>query len=178
MGNNDIIRLAGESAAIEIAPLGATLYRFEVKVGDSWRSIVLSRPDKDTTVNTYLSATVGRYANRIGRAAFELDGTRYRLDANEPPNTLHGGSGGISEVIWDVVSATDTEVVLRHISPDGDQGFPGTLHIQAAFKLLPGGAQVTYCATTDAPTVVNLTAHPYFNLAGQGTVDDHLLQVN
>jgi aldose 1-epimerase len=121
---------------------------------------------------------VGRYANRIGKAAFELDGVRYQIVANEPPNVLHGGPEGFFKVMWDVISASDTEAVLHYTSPDSEQGFPGTLQVQATFRIRPDGVEVEYLATTDAPTVVALTTHPYFNLAGEGSINDHLLQIH
>jgi aldose 1-epimerase len=169
------IRLANDRIALEILPLGATLHSFRVRQPDGgWRNIVLGRPDITATDPSYYGSTVGRLANRVGGSRFTLDGVEYRLAANEGDNQLHGGPDGFSEQVWDVVETGDEQAVLRLTSPDGDQGYPGTLDVTAAFSLLDSGAQVVYTATTDAPTVVNLTTHPYFIL-GDGTVEDHVV---
>ena len=170
-----MIRLEGPDRAIEILPFGASLHRFEVARPDgSWVNIVLSRSDPTRTHRDFLGASVGRFANRLAGAGFELDGRHYQLLANEGANQLHGGPGGFSELNWTVIAETADEVQLQLISPDGDQGYPGELTVTAAFALIPGGAQVTYTARTDAPTVVNLTAHPYFRLGGE-SIESHLL---
>ena len=175
----DTYLLSNDAFRVTIAPFGATLHRFEVHRPEGWRNIVLSRPDPTHSVFGYLGATVGRFANRIGGAEFTLDGVRHQLAANEGRNQLHGGPGGVHAQVWDVAEADDAHLVLHLTSPDGDQGYPGTMRLTATFRLVDGGAEVEYRATTDAPTVVNLTAHPYFNLNGDGfgTVDTHLLQV-
>lgn len=171
--SSPVVRLASEQATLEILPLGASLHAFHLRLPDgSTRNIVLSRPD--LVEDSYLGATVGRYANRIDGAHFLLDGTGYALTPNEGRNQLHGGPGGFSTVVWDVVDAGPEAVTLRYVSPDGDQGYPGTLTATAAFSLIEGGAQVVYSATTDAPTVVNLTAHPYFVLGG-ASIESHRL---
>lgn len=171
------VRLSNDRIEIEILPLGAALHAFNVRQSDgNWRNIVLSRSDVTTTDASYFGATVGRLANRVGGSRFTLDGVEYRLAANEGANQLHGGPGGFSEQLWEVVQADHQQVVLRLTSPDGDQGYPGAVQAIATFSLLPDGAQVTYTASTDAPTVVNLTAHPYFRL-GDGSIEDHLVTV-
>lgn len=171
------VRLSNDRVAIEILPLGATLHSFHVRQPDgSWRNIVLSRPDVTATDSSYFGATVGRLANRVGRALITLNGVQYQLAANEGGNQLHGGPGGFSEQPWEVVESDAEQVVLRLTSPDGDQGYPGTVEVTARYALLPEGAEVSYTATADAPTVVNLTAHPYFIL-GDGTIEDHTVTV-
>lgn len=171
------VRLSNDRIAIEILPLGAALHSFHVQQPDgSWRNIVLSRPNPDVTDASYFGATVGRLANRVGGAGFTLDGVEYRLAANEGGNQLHGGPGGFSEQVWDVAETGAEHAVLRLTSPDGDQGYPGTVQVTARYALLPNGAEVTYTAATDTPTVVNLTAHPYFIL-GDGTIEDHIVTV-
>lgn len=177
MNSPSILRLANEQLAIELLPFGATLHRFEVRRPDgAWRNLVLSRPDPATTVVGYLGATVGRFANRLDGARFVLDGTAYQLLPNEGVNQLHGGPGGISEVVWDVAEAGQDTVIFQLVSPDGDQGYPGELTVTAAFSLIDGGAQVCYQAATTAPTVVNLTTHPYFILGGD-TIESHRLSM-
>ena len=178
MSNAASYRLANSAVAIEILPLGATLHRLEVRLPDgTWRNILLGRDDLTAPDASYLGSTLGRVANRIANARFTLDGTTYQLTANEGPNQLHGGPGGFSEVRWQVDSVTPDSVALSLVSPDGDQGYPGAVTATAMFSLLDSGAQVVYTATTDAPTVVSMTTHPYFNLDAAGTTDDHVLTV-
>ncbi len=129
----------------------------------------------------YLGALVGRYANRVARGRFELDGKAYSLAINDAPNTLHGGARGFDKVVWSVESATPTELRLHYISPDGEDGYPGMLDVRVTYALDgPDGLRITYGATTDAPTVVNLTNHSYFNLAGEDAADilGHVLQID
>lgn len=177
------IRLTSADLAVEILPLGASLHRFEVRQPDgSWRNIVLGHRDLELyrTDTSCLGSTLGRCASRITDARFVLDGHTYLLDANEPPNCRHGGVAGFHALPWSVESVGEREVRLRLTSPDGDQGFPGTVTVTATYSLIDGGAQVVYTAVTDAPTVVSLTTHPYFTLEGEGTgtADDHLLTVH
>lgn len=176
MSNAASYRLANSAVAIEILPFGATLHRYEVRLPDgTWRNVLLGRADLTAADASYLGATVGRFANRIANASFTLDGTTYQLAANEGPHQLHGGPGGFSEVRWQVDAVTPDSLTLSLVSPDGDQGYPGTVTATATFSLLDSGAQVVYTATTDAPTVVSMTTHPYFNLDAAGTTDDHVL---
>ncbi len=174
--------LAGETVRIGLLRLGATLHRFEVRLPDgTWRNIVLGsdRLADYPSTHRYLGSTPGRFANRIGGARFTLDGVEYRLDANDPPHQLHGGTDGFHVRTWTVDGRGPDWVEFSLVSPDGDQGFPGELRVSARYELVPGGARVTYRARTDAPTVVNLTTHPYFNLKGEGAGDteDHVLTV-
>jgi aldose 1-epimerase len=132
----------------------------------------------------YFGATVGRYANRIARGAFELDGRRYALDTNDGPNHLHGGLRGLDKALWRIESVTSGEearVALAHVDPDGAGGYPGELHVTATYTLdARNELNVEYRATTSKPTIVNLTNHSYFNLAGDGggrDVMDHRLTI-
>ncbi len=169
------VRLHNDRVSVEILPLGASLHRFEVRGPDgSWRNLVLSRTDPTSTDDSYLGATVGRLANRVGDSRVTIDSVTYDLAPNEGPNQLHGGPGGFSEVEWEVAEVTPERAVLRLVSPDGDQGYPGTMQVTATYSLLDSGAEVVYTAVTDAPTVVNLTTHPYFIL-GDATGEDHLV---
>jgi aldose 1-epimerase len=121
----------------------------------------------------YFGATVGRVANRIAKGRFTLDGNSYQTPINDGPNALHGGTKGFDKVVWTVVSAkggAKPSVTLRYISPDGDQGYPGTLTATAIYSLDDAGdLAVDYGATTDKPTVVNLSNHTYWNLDGEGS---------
>lgn len=132
----------------------------------------------------HFGALVGRYANRIGGARFSLDGKEYRLAANNGPNSLHGGTHGFNQAVWTVAPremGNSVGATLSHVSPDGDEGYPGTLTVTVGYTLTDSNElHIDYQATTDRPTVVNLTNHAYFNLAGNGSgsVADHLVTIN
>ena len=121
----------------------------------------------------YLGACVGRYANRIGGGRFVLDGVEHRISPNEGPNALHGGPSAFESATWETGGTDGREVTLRHTSPDGDNGFPGTLQVTVTYAVDGPRLRIEFEATTDAPTVVNLTNHAYWNLAGSGSVEDH-----
>ncbi|WP_298689288.1 aldose epimerase family protein [uncultured Sphingomonas sp.] len=122
----------------------------------------------------YFGATVGRVANRIAKGRFTLDGKSYQTPVNDGPNALHGGAKGFDKRVWTIVSTKGgptPSVTLRLVSADGDQGYPGTLTATATYALDGhGGLAVDYGATTDRPTVVNLSNHTYWNIDGEGSV--------
>lgn len=124
-------------------------------------------------------ALLGRNANRIARAELPLDGQIYRLIPNDRGNTLHGGPNGFGMVMWQVVSADASEVVLSHVSPGGDQGFPGDLSVQARYRLAGNTLSLMLTAHTTKPTEASLSAHPYFNLGGpeRGDILGHELTI-
>lgn len=128
----------------------------------------------------YLGATVGRCANRITGAQFALDGTVYPLAANEGENQLHSGPHGLHQKVWAWEQRAENSVTLRAVSPDGEDGYPGTLEVAVTYTLSDGALEIDYKAESDYDTVCNLTNHAYFNLAGQGSgsVAGHLLRVN
>ncbi len=121
----------------------------------------------------YFGVTVGRYANRIGGGRFTLDGKTYQLPLNDKVNSLHGGTKGFDKQPWRVVSVKDGSVTLALTSADGDQGYPGKLDVTVTYAMSNDGAlTITFGASTDKPTVVNMTNHAIFNLAGEGSPRD------
>ena len=130
----------------------------------------------------YFGCTAGRYANRIAKGAFSLDGKEFKLATNNDPNHLHGGDRGFDKYVWSArVSETETAVVFTRRSPDGEEGYPGTLTCKVTYTLTnENELKIAYEATTDKPTVLNLTNHTYFNLAGEGdpTILDHELTLH
>ncbi len=134
--------------------------------------------------NPYFGSLVGRFANRIGGAAFTLDDAKYHLAKNDGENTLHGGLKGFDAVVWQAEPVEEAGAVglkLSHVSPDGDEGYPGSLTCTVVYTLTDQDElKISYEATTDKATPVNLTNHSYFNLAGQGGGDilGHELMLN
>jgi aldose 1-epimerase len=131
----------------------------------------------------YFGALIGRYGNRIAKGKFSLNGQTYTLVANNAPNSLHGGPKGFDKVVWKAVKAEagpdGPRLELNYVSKDGEEGFPGTLNVQAVYTLTDDNAlRLDFTATTDKPTVCNLTHHSYFNLAGKGDVLGHLVEIN
>jgi aldose 1-epimerase len=129
----------------------------------------------------FLGCIVGRYANRIAKGKFSIDGTEYNLPINNNGQTLHGGLQGLDRVVWNVDAVSKNAIRFSYISPDGADGFPGTLTLYVDYTLTPDNAvKITYKATTDKPTVVNLSNHCFFNLKGEagGTITDHIMTIN
>jgi len=167
---------ADPGPVVEVLTLGATVHRLLV----DGRTVVLGLADVAERLAgpDYVGATIGRYANRIAGGRFPLAGTTVQLGANDRGNNLHGGPEGFDVRVWDVVSHSADAVELSLVSPDGDQGFPGTVTARVRYAVLGDVVTVEMSATTDATTVVAMTNHAYFNLDSDGTIDDHELVVD
>lgn len=173
---------AEPGAVVEVLTLGATVHRLVVTCGDGERrNVVLGHPDVEERLASgdYIGGTIGRYANRIAGGRFGLEGRNIEVRTHDRGNSLHGGPEGFDVRLWDVESHAADELVLSLTSPDGDQGFPGTVTARVRYTVDQDTVRVTMKATTDATTVVNLTNHAYFNLDGEGagTIDEHELLV-
>lgn len=139
-----------------------------------------STTDYLTSEEQYFGAVCGRYANRIAKGKFTLDGENYSLAVNNGPNALHGGIKGFNTVVWDIVEESEQRVVFAYTSPDGEEGYPGTLDVRVVYTLTDDNElSIDYEAKTDKATILNLTNHAYFNLSGDGdpSVHDHSLEI-
>jgi aldose 1-epimerase len=168
---------------MRVLDLGATVQGLRVPFGDEPVEVVYGHDDVDGYLAPgagFHGAIVGRYANRIAGARFTLDGVVHSLSASEGPTCLHGGVDGFHRRLWTVTDHRDDSITLEHVSPHGDQGFPGELRARATYAVRDDGVEVELSAECDRPTVVSLTNHAYLTLAGvgSGTVDDHLLTVD
>jgi aldose 1-epimerase len=129
--------------------------------------------------NPFFGCCCGRFANRIAAGKFSIDGTEYTLAINNGPNSLHGGLVGFDKKIWVAEITGESAVKMELISPDGEEGYPGTLKVELTYTLTDANElKLEYAATTDRKTILNLTNHSYFNLAGHGSVRDHVIQIN
>jgi len=129
----------------------------------------------------YFGAIIGRYGNRIGHAQFTLDGVTYKLFKNDGDNSLHGGKRGFDKVLWKAKPGDGNSLELAYLSKDGEEGYPGNLSVTVVYTLTDENElKIDYSATTDKDTVLNLTNHSYFNLAGQGEGDilNHQIMIN
>ncbi len=150
----------------------------------NFADVVLGRNTIDKYVNykgaRFFGAAVGRVANRISNATFELNEHIYNLPKNNGENSLHGGVFGYDRKVWDVVSATEQEIKLHLLSPDGDEGYPSTLTIDMTYRITDDNAfEINYKAISDGDTPINLTNHSFFNLGGHdsGCINDHIMQI-
>lgn len=136
--------------------------------------------NKEGKGEPFFGATIGRYGNRIAEGKFSIDGVDYQIDVNEKNRSLHGGSRGFYSVVFDAKQVDDKTIEFTYRSADGEMGYPGNLDVKLTYKLTCCGAlKLEYEATTDKPTVVNLTHHSFFNLAGEGdsTICDEQIQI-
>jgi len=174
--------------SVRLMTLGASVQSLSVpdSRGDS-ADIVLGYASAQEFLDKpqFFGATVGRFANRIAKGHFSLDGHAYTLATNDHGNSLHGGSRGFDKVVWridSIKSGSTATATFSYSSPAGEEGYPGNLHVLAIYTLNDNNELgVQYQATTDAPTIVNISNHSYFNLAGESSgrsVMDQLLQIN
>jgi len=180
----------GQGITTEVLNLGGVIWSFNVpdKKGNATNvSANLETVADYEKFRPFFGALVGRYGNRIAKAAFKLDGKEYKLLANNGPNSLHGGKMGFDSVLWDVEEIKGRDFVglkLTYTSKDGEEGYPGTLDVTVVYKLdTQNQWTMDYTATTDKKTVLNLTNHTYWNLAGFSTDKaptnhDHVLTLN
>lgn len=181
----EIYTLSDGAFEAQIATYGGILVSMKTPDRDGKSAdVVLGFDDLDGYVanfngssNAFFGAIIGRYANRIAHATFTLDGQKYSLPKNNGENTLHGGNHGFNNVVWKAKPIADG-VELTYLSKDGDAGFPGNLTTTVRYTLVKGDLRIEYLATTDKDTVLNLTNHAYFNLAGQGDILKHELTLH
>ncbi|MFE3449248.1 aldose epimerase family protein [Nonomuraea sp. NPDC059194] len=167
--------LSNGRMSVAILTLGATIQSVELADGTD---VVLGLPTVSDylTRSRYFGAVVGRYGNRIAHGRFTLDGRTHRLALNNNGHSLHGGESGFDKKVWRAEPDAERAVRLTHVSKDGEEGYPGTLTASVTYTLTDADElRLDYHATTDAPTVVNLTNHSYFNLAGSGDVRGHVI---
>ncbi|GAA1763825.1 aldose epimerase family protein [Kocuria aegyptia] len=168
---------------LQVLDLGATIQALHLpeRTGGTTNVALGHRDATGCTAppDAFLGAVVGRYANRIAAAGFDLDGTTVHLAANEGTTTLHGGPDGFHSRLWRTVEAGPDQLVLELLSPHRDQGFPGALTVRAIYTVSGPTVALELTARTDAPTVAGPASHLYLNLAGEGsgTIEDHRLTV-
>ncbi len=169
----DLYTISSRQLVVSVTNYGATVVSIEApdKAGKK-ADVVLGFKDiagyQDPKQTAYIGAIVGRYGNRIAKGKFSLEGKSYQVPGNDHGNALHGGTVGFDKKVWAAHQVPDG-VELTLVSPDGDMGFPGTLTAHVKYTVIGPSLQIDYTATTDKPTVVNLTNHSYFNLAGEGS---------
>jgi len=169
---------------LKVLDLGAAVQELWAPDGNgSPANVVLGCAHADgyaATPSQYFGAVVGRFANRIDRGRFTLDGVTRQLDRNDGTHTLHGGPNGFHRRPWTVARVDDTGITLELVSADGDQGFPGALRVNVSYTIVDRVITIRYRAECDAPTIVNLTNHAHFNLSGEGagSIEGHVLAID
>ncbi|MEJ0092936.1 MAG: aldose epimerase family protein [Methylocella sp.] len=172
----------GEGVEADILPFGAALQSLRVRDREGRTAdVVLGHASVEgyrAHRNSFFGVTIGRVANRIAKGSFSLDGQAYRIAANNGPNALHGGLKGFDTAVWRLMRRSENSVQFGYASPDGDEGFPGSLEARVSYSLEGNALVISYEARCDRPTIVNLTNHSYFNLAGEASSEgilDHVL---
>ncbi len=171
----------GQGLRAAVLTWGGVLQTLTVDVGGTPRPLVLGFDDfaDYPAKSPYFGATVGRFGNRIGGAAFTLDGVRYELDPNERGrNHLHGGLTGWGKRLWNLASADSTSVTLTLTSADGEMGYPGAVEARCRYALEEATLTIEMTATTTKPTPINMVHHSYWNLDGEGSIEGHRLELD
>lgn len=176
------VTLDNDTLRVRLLTFGAAIQSLEVPGAQGRTNVVLGFDTLEDYVarSPHFGAIPGRYAGRIANGRFTLDGAEYRLPRNDGSNTLHGGPAGFGKRPWTLADHGPHHATLTLLSPDGDAGFPGELHVTARYTLEGPALRMDLAATTTRPTVLNLTNHSYFNLAGEGsgTALDHTLTID
>lgn len=182
----DLYTLKSEKLEAQISTYGAAIIVLRTPDRSGrWEDIIIGPQDLASHVANqrsngpiFFGVTVGRYANRIAHGKFSLNGKTYTLPKNDGENSLHGGPGGFHNVVWESEPITNG-VAFHYLSKDGEQGYPGNLSVTVRYTVVGADLKIAYQATTDKPTVLNLTNHAYFNMAGagRGTVLAHQLKL-
>jgi len=166
-----------------VSDFGATLRTLSLPDRDGKIQNILVGFEKEQqwlNNQAFFGSTVGRYANRIAGGEFSLDGETYKLATNNGPNHLHGGINGFDKIIWETEAVSENSVKFTHLSPDGDEGYPGNLRITVGYTLQENSLTWKATATADKATPINLTNHAYFNLTGdpKKSILNHILKIN
>ncbi len=177
---------SGNGIIMQVSNLGGRIISlWTPDKNGAYQDIVFGHDNIDKYINfegeRCLGPVVGRYANRIAKGQFAIDGVTYQLPLNNNGQTLHGGFNGFDMKVWNVDEVTANSITLSYLSPDGDEGFPGNLNTTMVYTLTPDNElKITYQSETDKTTHVNLSHHSFFNLkgAGNGTITDHILMIN
>ena len=178
-GTVEEVTIAAGELTVTVITLGAIIR--DVRMAGVGHPLVLGFDDLDSYLrhSPYFGAVVGRCANRIGKARFALDGREYPLAANEGENQLHGGPEGFGRRNWTIVEQDAASVTLALTSADGDQGYPGTAEVTCRYAIeAPATLRFEAEATCDAPTILNLAQHSYFNLDGSADILDHAVRID
>ncbi|MBR5645586.1 MAG: galactose mutarotase [Treponema sp.] len=181
----NLYTIKNDNMSFSCTEYGCTITSIVLNNSDGTKTdVIVGFPTFEAFINnrSFFGAIIGRFGNRIGNASFSVNGIKYKTDANEGKNTLHSGSDGFDKMIWKakvIKSKHYCGVKFSRTSPDGEQGFPGNVNFEINY-LLDNKNNLTcyYTAVTDKETPVNITNHAFFNLAGTGSVENHVLQMN
>ena len=182
---NQVTLTNSNGVSVDVINYGGIITRIETPDSNgNMGNIVLGMDNLEdyTNSSTYFGAIIGRFGNRIANGQFSLNGTDYQLATNDGDNHLHGGIQGFDKKVWTMApfsTENSAGVTLSFVSPDGDQGYPGELTTQVTYTLTNKNTlDMQFVATTNKPTIINMTQHSYFNLAGKGDILDHQMQIN
>lgn len=176
-----LITLSNENISVSITNFGASITNVSyLNYKNEWQNLCLgfnTLQDYITYKQYYLGSICGRFANRIAYGKFSIDDKNYQVPTNLPPHHLHGGVDGFNCKYWELVDNTDNSITLTYTSIDGEEGFPGNITITVMFTLQNNNISIRYIATTDAASPINITNHAYFNLSGERTITNHIVQI-